>query len=97
MRRAMTVGAHPPHSPRHRTRLSDPALRVALVAATCLLGEAIIAKNVLNVKLDYFSQFAALWIFTAYFAAGLRDRTATLATMLASVLATVAVLLLYAP
>jgi hypothetical protein len=32
-----------------------------------------------------------------YFAAGLRDRTATLATMLASVLATVAVLLLYAP
>jgi len=71
-------------------------VRVALVAAACLLAEAIIAKNVLDVQLDFVSQFGALWVWLAYTLVGRRDRAAELATMFAAVLATAAILIVYA-
>ena len=39
-----------------RREFNDPQVRVALVAAVCLLVEAVIAKNVLHVELDFMSQ-----------------------------------------
>lgn len=40
-------------------------VRLAFLVAGCLLVEAVVAKEVLDVSLDYFSQFAALWVFIA--------------------------------
>jgi hypothetical protein len=40
--------------------LHESEVRVALVAAACLLVEAIVGKNVLDVHLDVFSQLAAM-------------------------------------
>ena len=69
---------------------------MALVAAACLLVQAVIAKNVLDVELDFVSQFAALWIFIAYQLSGRRDRASEIAFMIVIVLVTVAILILYA-
>ena len=79
-----------------RDQIRDPLVTVALVAAACLLVEAVIAKNVIDVELDFFSQFAPLWIFIAYLVSGLRDRTSEIAFIAAIILATAAVLVLYA-
>ena len=46
-----------------RRRVHDPQVTVSLVAAACVLVEAVIAKNVIDVKLDFFSQLAPIWIF----------------------------------
>lgn len=70
--------------------------RVALVTAAALLGQAVIAKNVLEVELDFGSQFAALWVFIAFLVSGQQDRRAELGFMAAIVAVTVAVLTLYA-
>jgi hypothetical protein len=79
-----------------RRQISDPLVAVALVAAACLLIEAVIAKNVIEVELDFFSQFAPMWIFIAYLVSGLRDRTSEIAFIAAIILATAAILVLYA-
>ncbi len=79
-----------------RDEIRHPLITVALVAAACLLVEAVIAKNVIDVELDFFSQFAPLWIFIAYLVSGLRDRRSEIAFVAATVLATAAVLILYA-
>lgn len=79
-----------------RERMRDPQVAVSLVAAACVLVEAAVAKNVLDVKLDVFSQFAPMWVFIAYLVSGLRDRASEIAFAAAIVLATAAVLLLYA-
>jgi hypothetical protein len=77
-------------------RIRDPQTMVALVTAVCLLVEAVIAKNVIDVELDFFSQFAPMWIFIAYLVSGLRDRASAIAFIAAIILTTVAVLVLYA-
>ncbi len=74
----------------------DPQIMVALVAAVCLLVEAVVAKNVIDVELDVFSQFAPMWIFVAYLVSGLRDRTSEIAVIAVTILATAAILVLYA-
>ena len=79
-----------------RRRLGDPQVMVSLVAAACLLLEAVIAKNVIEVELGFFSQFVPMWIFIAYLVSGLRDRTSEIAFSAVIVLATAAVLVLYA-
>jgi hypothetical protein len=88
---------HPQH--RHglrRGRIGDSQVRLAVVTAICLLLEAVIAKNVIDVELDVFSQFAPLWVFIAYLVSGLRGRVSELSFMAATVVATAAVLVLYA-
>lgn len=82
--------------PTWRRQLNDPQVRVGLVAAACLLVEAVIAKNVLDVELDFMSQLAPMWIFIVYQLSGLRDRTSEIGFMISIVLVTAAILVLYA-
>jgi hypothetical protein len=91
-----TGGASSSGRPSWRHQLGDPQVGVALVAAACLLVEAVIAKNVLDVELGFVSQFAPLWIFVAYQLSGLRDRTSEVVFVAVIILATAAVLVLYA-
>ena len=79
-----------------QSRIRDPQVTVSLVAAACLLAEVVIAKNVIDVELDFFSQFVPLWIFIAYLVSGLRDRRSEIAFIAVMVLATAAILVLYA-
>ena len=79
-----------------RRQLNDPQVRAGLVTAACLLVEAVIAKNMLDVQLDFFSQLAPMWIFIVYQVSGLRDRTSEIAFMITIVLVTAAILILYA-
>jgi hypothetical protein len=74
----------------------DPQIRVALVAAAAMLIEAVLAKNVFEVHLDFISQFVGMWVFIAFQASGQRDRVAELAWSAAVVAATAGVLLVYA-
>lgn len=86
----------PDGHPTWRGRLGDPQVRVALVTAACLLVQAIIAKNVLDVELDFMSQTAPMWVFIAYLVSGVRDRTSGIAFTIAIVFVTAAVLGLHA-
>ncbi len=79
-----------------RRQIRDPQVVVSLVAAACVLVEAVIAKNVIGVELGFFSQLAPMWIFIAYLASGLRDRTSEIAFIAVIILATAAILVLYA-
>jgi hypothetical protein len=51
---------------------------------------------VIEDDLGFFGQFVPLWIFIAYLVSGLRDRTSEIAFIAVIVLATAAVLVLYA-
>ena len=77
-------------------QLDDPQVKVALVTAACLLVEAVIAKNVIDAKLDWYSQLAPFWVFIAFMVSGLRDRTSEIAFTIAVIAVTAAVLVLYA-
>lgn len=92
----MSTPSH--HAPQHRLRglLESPQLRVALLTAAALLVEVAVAKNVLDVELNFFSMLAPFWVFTAYQVSGRRDRTSEIVASIAVVLATAAVLLVYA-
>jgi len=79
-----------------RRRIRDPQVMVSLVAAACVLVEAVIAKNVIDVELDFVVQLAPIWIFVAYLVSGLRDRTSEIAFIAALILTTAAILVLYA-
>lgn len=81
---------------RWRQAWDDPQFRVAVVVAVCILVEAVVAKNILDVRLDAVSQTAAMWIWIAYHVVGRRDRGAELAFMATAVFVTAAVLVLYA-
>jgi hypothetical protein len=76
--------------------LGDAEVRVALVTAVALMVQAVLAKSVLDVELDFISQFAALWVFIAFQVSGRRDRVAEFGADAAIVLVTAAVLILYA-
>ncbi len=41
-------------------------IKVSLVTAACILIVAIVSKNVLNVQLDFVSQYAPSWMFIVY-------------------------------
>jgi hypothetical protein len=57
--------------------LQASEVRVALVAAACLLVEAVLAKNVLDVHLDAFSQLAGMWVWLVYVLVGVWRRRTT--------------------
>jgi hypothetical protein len=76
--------------------LRESEVRVALVVAACLLLEAIVAKNVLDVRLDPLVQIAPMRIFLVYTWQERRDRVAELVTMATAVVATAAILVVYA-
>jgi hypothetical protein len=88
---------HLPHGDvEWRRQIREPVVTVSLVAAACLFVEAVIAKNVIDVELDFFSQFAAMWIFIAYLVSGLRDRRSAIAFSAVMIVATAAILVLFA-
>jgi hypothetical protein len=61
-----------------------------------LLVEAVVAKSVLDVELNFFAQLAALWVFVAYKLSGRHHRTSEIATAIAVAVVTAADLLVYA-
>ena len=93
----MSSVMHPPHGDAiWRRAIGDSQVRVALVAASCLVLEAVIAKNVIDAELDFVSRFAPFWVFIAYLVSGLRDRVSEISFMAAIVVTTVGVLVLSA-
>jgi hypothetical protein len=94
----MTASQHQPSDGRSPTLAAfrHPQTRVAIVAALALLVQAVLAKNVLDVELDFVSQAAALWVFIVYLISDDRSRLAELGAMAAIVVVTAAVLTLYA-
>ena len=75
--------------------LRDAQFRVALVAAIALLVQAVLAKNVLDVELDFITQSMAMWVFIAFLVSGRRDRLSEVTASAAIVLTTVAILVVY--
>jgi hypothetical protein len=92
----MTAPDERQRQPRLSALLAHAETRVALVTALALLVQAAIAKNVIEVELDYWSQFAALWVFIVFLIGDRRDRRTELGFMAAIIAVTVAVLVLYA-
>lgn len=82
--------------PSLRDALGDCHVRVALVTATALLVQAVIAKNVIKEQLDFVSQNAALLVFVVYMISGDRSRAAEIGTIGAIIVVTAAVLGVYA-
>lgn len=90
------LSPRPEHPHRFRPAVpDDPHVRVALIAAAALLFEAVMAKNVLDVTLDFISQFVGMWVFVAYLLSGRRDRLSEVAATTAVLAATAAVLIVY--
>jgi hypothetical protein len=70
-------------------------VKVSLVTAVCILALAIISKNVLNVQLDFITQYGPVWVYMAYI--GTKDKTKKLKYWsLVIILVTIATLVLYA-
>jgi hypothetical protein len=93
----MSTATHPSHPDAGwRRQFRDPQVVVALVTAVCLIVQAIVAKNVLDVELDWYSQLAPFWVFVAYMVSGVRDRTSEIAFVAVIIGSSVAVLVLYA-
>jgi hypothetical protein len=85
-------------APGHRRtpRLFDrPEIRVGGVAVAALIVEAVLARVVLDVHLNFFAQLAALWVFAAYKLSGRRDRISEVVASIAVIAVTTAVLLVY--
>jgi hypothetical protein len=89
------IAGHAPTST-HPAWAASNDVRLSFVVAACLLIEAVVAKEILHVSLDYFSQMAALWVFIAYLVTGRHDKSSARAFGLAAVAVTAAVLGLYA-
>lgn len=92
------MSTSPHHAPPHQLRrlIENPQLRVALLTAAALFVEVVVAKNVLDVEMNFFSMLAPFWVFTVYQVSGRRDRTSEIVASIAVVLVTAVVLLLYA-
>ncbi len=69
-------------------------IKVSLVTAACLLALAIISKNILNVQLDFISQYGPLWIFIFYIISRSRASVSVLAWSSLIIFVTAAILIL---
>ena len=80
-------------------KLTDE-VKVSLVTAVCILSLAIVSKNVLNVQLDFISLYGPVWIYIAYIITREKSKKAKscspLFWSLAIIIATIAILVLYA-
>jgi hypothetical protein len=81
-------------------KLSDEA-QVSLVTAICIVGLAVISKNVLHVQLDFVFLYGPVWIFIAYTISKDKARksktcSSALFWSVAIILVTVAILVVYA-
>jgi hypothetical protein len=76
----------------HGEESSWPSAGLGLVALLCLLALTGFSR-LLDIRLDFLSQLAPLWVYIAYDLSGLRDARSTRTAMLAAVAVTAAVLL----
>lgn len=77
-------------------RTWPPQIRLAVVVAACLIVEAIVAKNVMHVKINFVLQLTPLWVFAVSQAWSTRDKASEIATMILAIGATAGVLVFYA-
>ncbi|MDI6886490.1 MAG: hypothetical protein QMD22_09185 [archaeon] len=81
-------------------KLADE-VKVALVTAVCILGLAVLSKYVINVELDFISQYGPVWMFMVYVITKEKAKKSkicctTLFWSLTIILVTVAILVIYA-
>jgi hypothetical protein len=81
---------------RHRYAPRTPQIRIALVVAACLIVEAIIAKNVMDVTVNIVAYLAPLWVFVVSLAWPTKDKIFEITTILLAIGATAGVLIFYA-
>ena len=81
---------------RHTPRAWPPQIRIAAVVAACLIVEAIVAKNVLDVTVNIVAFLAPLWVLAVSLAWPTKDKTFEIATMVLAIAATAGVLIFYA-
>ena len=92
----LELAIQPEHAPRHRLgMLHDAYVRVALLTGAALLVEAVLARTILDVRLNFFAQFAPLWVLLAFRASGRRGRRGEISASVCVVVLTVGVLLVY--
>lgn len=85
-------GSASPHAPG-----VPPQIRIAAVVAACLIVEAIVAKNIIDVTVNIVAFLAPLWVFAVSLAWPVKEKkTFEIATMLLAVGATAGVLIFYA-
>lgn len=80
------------------TRLTDD-LTVSLVTGVCILARAVVSNYLLDVELDFDSQYGPVWIYIVYVIGRDEARRSQRSTLLWSatiVIATLAILVVYA-
>ena len=88
------AGSHFRH--RHAPRAWPAQIRIAAVVAACLIVEAIVAKNVMDVTVNIVAFLAPLWVFAVSQAWPDKDKAFEIATMVLAIGATAGVLVFYA-
>jgi hypothetical protein len=81
---------------RHTPGAWPPQIRIAAVVAACLIVEAIVAKNVLDVTVNIVAFLAPLWVLAVSLAWPTEDKAFEIATMVLAIGATAGVLIFYA-
>lgn len=83
---------------RHRgvPRAWPPQIRIAVVVAACLILEAVVAKNVMDVTVNIVAFLAPLWVFAVSLAWPTNEKIFEIAAMFLAVGATAGVLIFYA-
>ena len=81
---------------RHSRVFDNPQVRVGLIMIAAVLVEVVLARTVLDVKLNFFALLAPFFVFTAYKVSGERGRTAEIVASAGVVVAAAVVLLVYA-
>lgn len=74
-------------------------LTVSIVTAVCILALAVVSKYFLDVELDFVSQYGPVWIYIVYVIGkdeAKRSQRSTLFWSAAIIVATVAILVVYA-
>ena len=92
----MSQVPHAPSRHAHPSGTGRAQLRIAIVVAACLLVEAVVAKNVMDVTINIVAFLAPLWVFAVSQAWPTKDKTFETATMILAVAATAGVLIFYA-
>jgi hypothetical protein len=73
-----------------------PELRIAIVVAACLVVEAVVAKNIMDVTVNIVAFLAPLWVFAVSQAWPTKDKAFEIATMIFAIASTAGVLAFYA-
>ena len=92
----MSQVPHAPSRHAHPSGTGRAQLRIAIVVAACLLVEAVVAKNVMDVTINIVAFLAPLWVFAVSLAWPIRNRAFEIATMVLAIGATAGVLIYYA-